>query len=342
MKALYDVSQVISSTIELDNVLEVLVSSLVNLTKSKVASVMLLGEDDLLRVVAIKNYNENSKLITGKTVLKIGEGIAGKVVKSGKPIFIDDMAKDNLFIKSGETEQYKLKGLLCIPLKIKGESIGCFNIHDKIDGKKYDDEDISLITNFSLQAGIAIENARLYEQIKKKAITDELTQLYNRHYFNDAFDQEILRSIRMGHQCSVLIMDIDFFKNYNDRNGHIEGDKLLHTFAGIIKDSLRKIDIIGRFGGEEFVALLPETDNENALLAAERIRKAIEETKFIGNEKQPFGKVTVSIGVTTLDCVKDKEINAHELLQRADIALYLAKEKGRNRVMNDPRIIGKF
>jgi len=166
---------------------------------------------------------------------------------------------------------------------------------------------------------------------KKNALLDSLTQLYNKKAILFHLRQELLRSERYGHPTTVALLDLDFFKKYNDTNGHIAGDNLLKRFARILHDEVREYDEIGRFGGEEFIIVFPETHIKDAAIVCERIRKAVSETKFYGQHKMPFGKITVSAGLAEIK--GKRRIKQDTILNKADEFLYKAKEAGRNQVL---------
>ncbi|MGE5893421.1 MAG: diguanylate cyclase [bacterium] len=208
-------------------------------------------------------------------------------------------------------------------------------------------EDISVITTVANRAADKIrlmeENQRLLEEIKKKnaelevvnrtlkelAIRDGLTGLYNHRYFQEAFAKELIRARRYGLVFSLLFIDVDHFKHYNDAYGHPVGDNLLRSLTRVIKDRLRASDFLARYGGEEFVIILPETPKENAFTIAETIRQHIADHSFEGRETQPLGRITVSLGISTFPT--DGE-DGTSLIKHADEALYRAKNTGRNHV----------
>lgn len=166
---------------------------------------------------------------------------------------------------------------------------------------------------------------------KRNALVDSLTEIYNKKAILFHLKQELLRSERYSHPTTVAILDIDFFKKYNDTNGHVAGDRLLKRFAKILKDIVRKYDEIGRFGGEEFIIVFPETSIKDAAEVCERFRREIEATNFYGRQTMPNKKITVSVGLAE---IKGKaRINENTLLHKADEHLYKAKEQGRNRVI---------
>ncbi|MDZ7666661.1 MAG: diguanylate cyclase [Desulfotignum sp.] len=172
-----------------------------------------------------------------------------------------------------------------------------------------------------------------YSTIEKMSITDDLTQVFNRRHFHTRLDEEIERARRYDHPVSLFMMDIDHFKPVNDNYGHQTGDEVLNTIGGILKSNTRSADIVARYGGEEFVVLLPETKQETARVAAEKIRAAIERHSFTGQEGSLF-HLTASFGVSFLDVTDQNTADiADRIVKKADDAMYQAKETGRNRVV---------
>jgi len=225
-----------------------------------------------------------------------------------------------------QTEREKLitsnLELLC-PIKSRGRLIGILALGRKQSDTFYSHEDIGLVMSMSSEAGVIIENAQLYSQALVRANTDGLTGLYNHRYFHERLEQEIARGSRFGTMFSLIMLDIDFFKAYNDNYGHLAGDEVLRKIGGHIDSSIRSIDLAFRYGGEEFAIILPETRLDDAYRVAERIRKTIE-------SKTSFKAmlVTVSLGIAhwPIDGVMKEEVIDH-----ADAALYRAKQTGRNK-----------
>ncbi len=192
-------------------------------------------------------------------------------------------------------------------------------------GVKEEDKDTFHI--LAHQFILGIKRAVLYEKVQELAIRDSLTQVLSRRYFMERFSEEVNRSRKFTYSLSCLMIDIDYFKDLNDRYGHLVGDAILREASKIIKDSIRQIDILGRYGGEEFCLALPETKKEEALFAAERIREAMEDKAIRAYDENL--KITISIGIAILP---EDALDTGALIDKADQALYKAKQAGRNRV----------
>lgn len=189
--------------------------------------------------------------------------------------------------------------------------------------------EIKLLQKIATQLGKVLDKIALYEQTRELSITDALTNVYNRRHFNDRYAAEFMRASRYQRPLSVLVIDIDHFKKFNDMHGHLVGDKVLKMTAAVLEENIRKADILARFGGEEFVVILPEIDKQHGLQVAEKLRRAIQQTHFPKEESQPFGHITASFGLASFPEDADDD---HKLLALADQALYQAKANGRNRV----------
>lgn len=180
------------------------------------------------------------------------------------------------------------------------------------------------------QSSLALQNALLHEELERLSVTDRLTELYNHGYLHQRLDEEIERSMRFGHRLSVIMLDIDDFKQFNDRYGHPRGDTVLKAVSAIIRQNLREIDVAARYGGEEFVVVLPETDVAGALAVAERIRASTEAYPNIVDDHGERVVQTVSLGVATYPLHAS---DGASLIESADQAMYRAKRTGKNRVV---------
>ncbi|MBI2566172.1 MAG: diguanylate cyclase [Candidatus Schekmanbacteria bacterium] len=224
----------------------------------------------------------------------------------------------------------KYRPSLLLPLRIERELVGLVALGPLGalgTPEPYTDGQVKFCATLASQSAMAIHNARLYQL----ATTDALTELYVRRYFEQRLKEEVSRGRRYGQPVTVLVLDIDFFKQINDEHGHPRGDRVLEDVGSILRASCRAMDIAARLGGEEFAIVLPQTTLAGGIVIAERLRKTVEEHSFLGlGADDPVLAVTVSIGVAVIDPEGD-ESNAR-LMARADEALYLAKKSGRNRV----------
>jgi len=264
--------------------------------------------------------------------MKVGKGIAGKVAQTGEPLLVNDVEKDSR-VAMINRPRFKSKALICIPLKLKEKVIGVLNLSDKADLAPFTHADMQLLTSFANLASLMIERTLVLEEsvrFEQLSVTDALTGLYNRRFLKSRIEEELNRSNHQGLGLSILFIDLDFFKNYNDVCGHLAGDEALRRTAAIIQASLREMDTVARYGGEEFCALLPGTSKAEALLVADRIRSEIANEKFSGEQSLPLGRLTASIGVASFP---EDGRTYTSLIHASDIALYQAKANGRNRVV---------
>ena len=214
------------------------------------------------------------------------------------------------------------KSVIIIPLYSRNRPFGLFSVFSSRD--ELAESELDFLTIFARQIEMAITIAALFQEVRDQAISDGLTGLYNRRYFEEYISKEVTRSIRQNQPFSVIGIDLDFLKKINDEYGHAYGDLAIKTIADVLKSNARSIDIPARMGGEEFNILLPGIDSTGAMTAAERIRKAIE-----SRELEVIGHVTASIGVATF---MEHSDNLDELLELTDQAMYQSKRNGRNQV----------
>ena len=196
----------------------------------------------------------------------------------------------------------------------------------------YSKENIKLLTTLASHSITAIENTLLFEEAKKRSIIDGLTQVYNHGYFQQIFKTEVMRALRYRTPLSLIMMDIDGFKSYNDRFGHRQGDKVLKVVARLLIDSVRQVDVVARYGGDEFAMILPQTEAGGARFVADRLRKGMDDIAFKGDLKKPVMHLTLSIGVASID--GRKHVNPNALFEKADSNLFRAKKKGKNKVVS--------
>jgi diguanylate cyclase (GGDEF)-like protein len=260
--------------------------------------------------------------------IAMGEGIAGVVCRENRPLVA---TVDELGRTSAPGRRYKTKSFISYPIAIGDRRFGVLNLADKIGGGAYDLHDLSVIDLVAPQIALALERASWQQranQFQLMSITDPLTGLHNRRYLEARLAEELSRSKRYNYPLSFMMIDIDDFKLYNDRNDHQAGDRALEITAQCLHAALRKVDVASRYGGEEFSILLPQTTLEEAGVIADRIRRKIAATRFPHGKSQPLEAVTVSIGLSSFSASLD---SAEAIVRAADRALYHAKSHGKNR-----------
>ncbi|MHB8780694.1 MAG: GGDEF domain-containing protein [Candidatus Geothermincolia bacterium] len=215
----------------------------------------------------------------------------------------------------------------CVPLTAGGRQLGVLRMASR-DPRAFSEDDVGLAQALAEQLALALERAFLLERVNRLAVTDELTGLYNIRQLSRVLSDEMKRASRYRRHFSFIMADIDHFKAYNDRNGHLQGNRLLAEIASLLIENKRDVDTAFRYGGEEFCLVLPEVGKRDAFFAAERLRRAVEEHSFPGEADQPGGRLTVSLGVASFP---EDARQVGGLMEAADQALYLAKARGRNR-----------
>ena len=232
----------------------------------------------------------------------------------------------------------ELQSVALLPLVRYGELIGSFNLGSESLERFSAESATDFLQRLSTIIAICIENAANHERLKRVGLTDSLTGINNRRFFDQRLGEEIARGLRTHEPISCLFLDIDYFKKINDQYSHRAGDRVLRQVANLIREQLRNCDVLGRYGGEEFTALLANTGQETAMEIAERIREGIAGQAFTINDSKDALTipVTISIGVATLDPRSgetDVAALSQTLMESADTALYAAKRNGRNQVM---------
>ena len=309
---------------------DAIVSSVRDLFKAERISLLLLKEssNELVMKAAIGLAIKPTKV----GLLRVGEGVSGKVIDTGIPQVVTDVRSEGL-TPASPTRKYKTNSFISYPITIGGRKLGVLNITDKINGQPFDAVDLSLLDIIRLQVALALERAEWHERANEfqlMSITDAVTALTNRRYLQERLMEELNRSRRYDYPMSCLMIDIDDFKAYNDKNGHQAGDLALQITAHCLKSALRSADVASRYGGEEFCILLPQTAVAEAGTIAERIRQRVRTADFPNGMTQPLGRVTVSIGVSTLSSFVN---TAETIIAAADRALYQAKHMGKDRVV---------
>ncbi len=258
----------------------------------------------------------------------IHKGIYALILSAGISRIIENVEND-VTILPDDLFSPDIGSLVAVPFLRRGTVLGLICAF-RNKPKEFQFSDLKLFNSVAEHLAIAMENARLFEKTKQMAITDGLTGLYNKRFFLEIIHSEVERAKRCEHDLSFIIMDIDNFKHYNDTNGHPAGDTLLKALSELIKGVIRKVDIPCRYGGEEFVIILPETSKLDAKNVAEKLVSIINVYHFDHASSQPLGFISVSMGLATFpQDGSDEEM----LIVKADKALYKAKTSGKNRVV---------
>ncbi|MDP2361111.1 MAG: sensor domain-containing diguanylate cyclase [bacterium] len=250
---------------------------------------------------------------------------------AGAPVVLEALRRHPLVLNHRLVEILGLRFAILLPLFAGDEKVGLLKLyygHPEVISPTR----LAWLEELSNLMASAILNAREHTRVFELATKDGLTSLHNRRYFEEQFNLELARTRRTGARLSLLMLDVDHFKTYNDRNGHLAGDEVLVQVARLVKQNIRSVDLIARYGGEEFIILLTGADILVGRTVAEKIRAAIADHPFPHGGGQPGGRLTVSIGVAEM---KSSTRALEEMIRRADAALYRAKEQGRNRVQTD-------
>jgi diguanylate cyclase (GGDEF)-like protein len=265
--------------------------------------------------------------------VRVGESVSGAVLLDGRPRVVRDLTVTELHRAPAE-RKYKTDSFISYPIITGGRKVGVINMTDKAGGEPYDDVDLHLLESMVPQMALALDRAGWHQkatEFQLLSITDPLTGLLNRRYLEERLGEEFERSKRHRFPMSFLMIDIDNFKEYNDRHGHQAGDLALEITAQCLKSALRSADVASRYGGEEFSILLPQTSATEALVIAERIRSRVEKSSYPHGESQPGGAITVSIGISAFG---PKLETPSSIIGAADHALYVAKSRGKNCIVS--------
>jgi len=338
LHVLDEVGRTIISSLELKTVLNIIMEKAREVVRSEAWALFLVDERtrELRCSAAIGEHAESLR----QCKLKVGEGIAGWVARESKPLVIQDGSEDPRLTNEIDLHLgFQARSVLCVPLETRGKVLGALEVINKKGGGGFSGGDLSLVTKLAGFAAVAIENARLYHQAKLLTLTDELTQLYNSRFFNQFLESEVKRCRRYNSHVALIFLDLDFFKNVNDQYGHLMGSKLLQEAADVLRSGLRDVDIVARYGGDEFLVILPETRIVEAAQVARRMRQNFEEKTFLTAEGLNV-KVTASFGVASFP---EYSSSKEELIRFADQAMYRVKNASRNGVfvVDDPSVFSE-
>jgi diguanylate cyclase (GGDEF)-like protein len=317
--ALFEIGKLIGSELDPGILLARIAELICQLIDAKACSVMLL-DADRKRLLAKAAYGLRTEQMSS-LAFRVGEGVAGWVVEHGEPALIRDVTQDPRFVPlpAGEAP---IASMICVPLIARGERVGVVTATSPTPNS-FDSNNLELIRFIAMTIALDIENVRLH----RVAVTDPLTGAYNREFLLQRLPQEIETAADRDRTLSIAMVDVDHFKTVNDHYGHGVGDAVLSEVARRLRGAIRAGDLLVRYGGEEFLAVLPKADAGRAWEVGERMRQRVCERAF-----------EVSEGIALLLCVSVGVAQWRpgepmpSLVERADEALYSAKDRGRNRV----------
>lgn len=322
------VGKALTSTLEFKKVLRVIMGTAQRMVRCQSWSLLLLDETkgelyfELVKGISLKSIKEIR--------YKMGEGPVGSVAETGLPLLITDFSRQKQFHRNEFFPHLKVESVLCVPIISKRKVIGIIQMVNRVDKNPFCENDLHLLLKLVDQAALAIERSYLYQKMSDLATTDDLTHLYNFRYLDHILEIEIRRCQRYRSSVSMIFLDMDHFKLVNDQYGHLMGSQVLIEVAGLLIKSLRDVDIVARYGGDEFVVILPETDVETTSRIAHRVRNAIRGYEFLKKEGLSI-HLSASFGIAGFP---EHAKNKTDLIRLADQAMYKAKVMGRDKIFH--------
>jgi diguanylate cyclase (GGDEF)-like protein len=318
-------ARALADTAGLAAVGEVVLHHIVQAVPSGMASLAVAAPDGELSIVATHGY---PRALVEHLRIPAGSGVIGAVHASRMPLLVPDVTTTPGLDR--HRSRYRTGSFAVMPIVAGAESLGVVSLTDRLAAGPYTHEDLGAIAVLLAPAALALGRERVWREAQayaQAAVIDPVSGLFNRRYFQGRLDEELQRAIRQLTSVGLLMIDLDGFKNINDRFGHVAGDLIIRDISEILRRSVRIFDVCTRFGGEEFAVMMPGGTIESAGTIAERIRQRVEAYQRSEPDLAEL-RVTASIGVA----VSPPDATARELIERADRALYRAKKAGKNRV----------
>ena len=329
LEVLIEIGKALTSTLDLEDVLNLIMEQLNRLLKAQAWSLLLRDAEsgELTFEVAVSPVAERLKGLR----LSRGQGVAGWVAENARPVLIPDVRQDPRFSdKIDRASAFVTRSVACVPIRSRDCVLGVIELINGPLERSFTDADMQILSTIGDYAAIAIENARNFRRISELVITDDLTGLYNGRHLHTLIDEEIERVRRFGGKLSLIFIDLDFFKQINDTRGHLVGSRTLAEIGQLIQANIRKICKAARYGGDEFVIVLPNTGKSGAMTLATRLLETFREHELRDEDGRPFN-LTASFGLATYpDDARSKD----DLIRLADQAMYRVKESTRNSVQS--------
>jgi diguanylate cyclase (GGDEF)-like protein len=326
LEALYETARDLGSSLGLDDILDRMLGRALDALDSGGGEVLIHDADEnLLWVRASRGTGIPP---TEAPAIPLGEGVCGWVGKSRKPLSLADVNADPRFAERSH-ERDTAGPVLCVPLIVRDRLVGVLKVSGRRGSDEYSFEDLDFLVTLGGQVALSIENSHLFEEALSLTYLDSLTRLYNHASFRNMLEREVDRAERYERPLSLVLIDVDEFKPYNDRFGHAAGSRALCTIARLICAQSRGSDIVSRYDGDQFAAILPETDAKQARAFADKVRESVDAHYFQGDAGDVAEHLTVSVGVAAYPQDAEKPV---ALLDLAEGALYASKFTGKNRV----------
>mgnify|MGYP001166094172 CR=1 FL=1 len=327
LRACLEVGKALTSTLELKGILDLIMSKVSDLIAAGNWSLLLRDEKtgELGFEIVVGLRKETVEGIR----LKRGEGIAGHVAETGIPVFSDNLNENENF--SGRIDDitgFRTKSIVCVPMKVRDRVLGVIEIVNVAEMKSFEKKYVPVLTILADYGAIAIENAWLFERVRRMTVTDEYTGLYNARYLHDVLDKLIDEARERESRLAIAFIDMDNFKKVVDTHGHLAGSRVLSEVGQVMSSCLSSSDILIKYGGDEFVLLMPGRDSEDAVRFVESIREAVRSASYLASGEGPV-RLTASFGIAVFPT---HGMTKRDLLSRADQAMYRAKESTKDRV----------
>lgn len=327
LETMVELGKALTATLDLSEVLNAVMNSVCQTIKASTWSLLLMDNKSRELIFEVV-FSPAAERLKGRR-LPAGQGVAGWVATHGQALLLPDVQKDSRFDAEYDRDSsFTTRSIACVPLKSADCVLGVIELINPFD-EGFVDDDLQLLSTIADFAAIAIENARNYQRIQQLVITDDLTGLYNARHMAKLIELEVERAGRYNKELSLVFIDLDHFKTVNDTRGHLSGSQILTEFGAFIRQNIRKIDFAARYGGDEFVLVLPETPKAGALILCNHILAGLRKHLFLADADLPPLQLTASLGIATFP---EDAGNKDELVAKADQAMYYVKEHTRNAV----------